>query len=132
MLRLTAAQAERYHTENAVSHWRSSRHLGDEARTKRIYKELRGLLDDLAEELKSWRPDDWYENQRFWTDADAEDRDAVITEAQEEWLAEHTEGEEKDAVEQAEGAQEKIVTQAEVEEEEAAKQAEGEEEMAAE
>jgi hypothetical protein len=36
--------------------------------------------------LKSWRPDDWYEHQRFWTDADAKDRDAAITKALEDGL----------------------------------------------
>ena len=51
---------------------------------QRVHQELREILHDLVQEMKSWRPDDWYEHQRFWTDADAKDRDAAITKALED------------------------------------------------
>ncbi|KAG9772625.1 hypothetical protein KCU95_g15015, partial [Aureobasidium melanogenum] len=94
--------------------------------------ELRGLLDDLAEELRSWRLDDWYEHQLFWADADAEDRDAAITKALEDWFAEQAEGEEGEGAKQAESDEENIAKQAEGEDEEFVEQVEGEEEVAAE
>ena len=53
MLELLTLQTERYHAENALPHWRSTRSSGDEERIERVYKGLRGLLDDLAEGLRS-------------------------------------------------------------------------------
>lgn len=89
---------------------------------ERLYKEICDLLDDLAEELRSWRPDDWYEHQLVWSEADAQDRDDAITEAPKEWYDEQAEGEEEEDAEQAEGEEESIAEQAKDEDKEAAGQ----------
>ena len=53
----------------------------------RVREELRDDLDKLAEYLKTFRPDDWKENQRFWNNAEAAEAQAEyaieIREAQE-------------------------------------------------
>lgn len=94
-----------------------------------LYKEIRDLLDDLAEELRSWRPDDWYEHQLVWSEADAQDRDDAITEALEEWYGEQADGEEGEATEQTEGEEESTAEEADIEDEEAAEQVEDEKEF---
>jgi hypothetical protein len=132
LMGLNTMQSERFKAECTMINWRRARRFADKARTERLHQELRGLLDGLSAELKSWRPDDWYEHQRFWNDADAEDRDAAMAEALEEWYAEQAEGEVEVAANEAEGEEEVAAEEAEGEEEKAAVQAEGEEELTAE
>ncbi|KAG9950087.1 hypothetical protein KCU85_g3910, partial [Aureobasidium melanogenum] len=116
-----------FRAENYLAHWRLHRPAAGtaaRARRERLEKEIRDLLDDLAEELRSWRPDDWYGHQLFWTEADAQDRNAAITEALKEWYGEQVEGEdaEEEAAEEAVDEEEDIVEQAEDEEEEGVEQ----------
>ncbi|KAH0373701.1 acid protease, partial [Aureobasidium melanogenum] len=126
------AETARFRAENYLAHWRLHRPAAGtpaRARRERLEKEIRDLLDDLAEELRSWRPDDWYEHQLFWTEADAQERNVAIGEALKEWYGEQVEGEEEEeAAEEAEGEEENIVKQAEGEGEEGVKQAEDDEE----
>lgn len=97
-----------------------------------LYKEVRDLLDDLTEDLRSWRPDDWYEHQLFWTNTDAQDRDAAITKALEEWYGEQADGEEEETAEQAEDGEKSTAEETGGEDEEAAEQVEDEKEFTAE
>ncbi|KAG9677116.1 hypothetical protein KCU95_g16143, partial [Aureobasidium melanogenum] len=139
------AETARFRAENYLAHWHLHRPAAGtpaRARRERLEKEIRDLLDDLAEELKSWRPDDWYEHQLFWTEADAQDRNAAITEALKEWYGEQVEGEdaEEEAAEEPEGEEEnitkgeaeKVAERAEGEDEKVAKQVEDEGKVAAE
>lgn len=74
-----------------------------------FYQETRTSLDQLAEEMRRSRPDDWIDHQLVWTDIDAQDRDAEITEALEEYAAEQAGTEQEEVIQQAEGEEQATV-----------------------
>lgn len=80
----------RYQNERsyAYAHWCLFNPTGSYPGVDRIRTDLRTDLDQLAEYLRTFRPDDWKDHQRFWNNAEA-------TEAQAEYAAEWAEAEEE-------------------------------------
>jgi hypothetical protein len=64
--------------EACYINWRNTHPAHRYPNVERRRLELRAVLDDVDEDLKSRRPDDWYEHQITWTDADAEERQVEI------------------------------------------------------
>lgn len=106
----------RFNAENYWNHWRAFWRPGDSARIDRLLQETRTSLDELAEEMRNTRPDDWADHQLVWTEIDAADRDAEITEALEEYAVEEVEDEKDETVEHADTEKEEATEQAEAEE----------------
>jgi hypothetical protein len=79
----------RFHAENVFAHWClfNSGYPG----AQMVRDNLRTSLDELADYLRTFRPEDWKESQRFWNDAEA-------AEAREEYVDEWAEAEEEETV----------------------------------
>jgi hypothetical protein len=103
----------RFRAENYWKNWRAYWRPGDSARVDRLLQETRTSLDELAEEMRRSRPDDWIDHQLVWTDIDAQNRDAEITEALEEYAAEYSEAEQVETAEQAGAEQEEVIQRTE-------------------
>jgi hypothetical protein len=59
--------------------------------------------DELVEEMRQTRPNNWMERQITWTDTDAEEREAELAEALEKQTAEEAETEAEEAAKQLTG-----------------------------
>jgi hypothetical protein len=92
----------RFHAENTYASWCISN--GGHPRVERVRENLRTSLDEVAEYLSTFRPDDWKERQRFWTAK-------KIVEAEEEYAVEWAEAEEDEdvVVEEEENEEERNV-----------------------
>jgi hypothetical protein len=114
----------RFHAENAFAHWCVFTPTGSYPGVDTVRNNLRTSLDEVADYLKTFRPDDWKDVQRFWSaletaEAEAEHA-AELAEGQEEEDAELAEGQEEEDTELAEGQEEEDAEVAEDQEEEVA------------
>ncbi|KAH0026459.1 hypothetical protein KCU78_g4362, partial [Aureobasidium melanogenum] len=139
------AENKRFYAENHYAHWCLFNPDGTYVGVEEDRTTLRNDLDELAEYLSSFRPDDWKDTQRFWTAIEAaeaeEEHAAELAEAEEEGQAElaeeegidDAEAEEEQQIDAAEAREEEQgVAAAEAEEEQGVAAAEAEEEHAAE
>lgn len=87
------AEEMRFHAENTDTSWCLFNPIGSFPGAEQVRSDLRTSLDRIADDLKTFRPEDWKETQRFWNDIEA-------AEAQEEyaaeWPDEDKDGEEED------------------------------------
>ncbi|KAG9588307.1 putative arsenite transmembrane transporter protein, partial [Aureobasidium melanogenum] len=117
------AEDMRSSAEYACSNWCLFNRSGSYPGADRVQRNLRTQLDELAEYLKTFGPDDWKETQSFWNDVEA-------AEAQEEYAAKWTEAEEEKNDAATESEVEESAIAVEKEEDEYVTAAEGEEEYA--
>jgi hypothetical protein len=92
-------QSEHFYAENAYANWCLFNPTGSYPGVDRIRTDLRTDLDQLTEYLKTFRPDDWKDHQRFWNNTEA-------AEAQAEYAAEWAKAEGEGKVAVAEGEKE--------------------------
>jgi hypothetical protein len=102
----------RFHAENAFAHWCVFTPTGSYPGVDTVRNNLRTSLDEVADYLKTFRPDDWKDVQRFWSaletaEAEAEHA-AELAEGQEEEVAELAEGQEEEDAEVAEDQEEEV------------------------
>ncbi|CAD0113081.1 unnamed protein product [Aureobasidium uvarum] len=91
----------RFYAENTYAHWCLFNPDGSFPDAGRVRGHLRTELDKVAKYLKTFRPDDWKDAQRFWTNAET-------AEAKAEYAAEFAEGEEEEGAECAEAEAEQL------------------------
>jgi hypothetical protein len=104
------AEEMRFHAENTYTSWCLFNPINSFPGADKVRSDLRANLDRIADDLKTSRPEDWKETQRFWNVTEA-------AEAQEEYAAERSE-EEKDEDEEDEDEEDEEEEDEEEEEEE--------------
>jgi hypothetical protein len=80
------AEDMRFHAENTYNSWCLYNPVGSFPGAGEVRSDLRTNLDQLADYLKTFRPEDWKQTQRFWNVIEA-------AEAEEEYAAEEQEEE---------------------------------------
>jgi hypothetical protein len=75
------AEEMRFHAENTYTSWCLFNPINSFPGADKVRSDMRTNLDRIADDLKTFRPEDWKETQRFWNDVEA-------AEAQEEYAAE--------------------------------------------
>ena len=83
------AEDMRFHAENAYNSWCLHNPVSSFPGAGEVRSDLRTNLDQLADYLKTFRPQDWKETQRFWNVIEA-------AEAEEEYAAQFAEGEDEE------------------------------------
>lgn len=84
----------RTRAEDCFSNWQLFNKSGDFPGVDGVRDELSDILEEVAEDLKSRRPSDWYIHQMTWTETDVEEWQAELAEI--ERLAHLEEGREED------------------------------------
>ena len=90
----------RTRAEDCFSNWQLFNKSGDFPGVDGVRDELSDILEEVAEDLKSRRPSDWYIHQMTWTETDVEECQAELAEL--ERLVHLEEGQEDDDDEEAE------------------------------
>ncbi|THY61326.1 hypothetical protein D6C91_07292 [Aureobasidium pullulans] len=80
--------------KDCFSNWQLLNKPGDFPGVDGVRDELSAILEEVAEDLKSRRPSDWYIHQMTWTETDVEEYQAELAEL--ERLARLEEGQEDD------------------------------------
>lgn len=75
------AEDMRFHAENTYNSWCLHNPVSSFPGAGEVRSDLRANLDQLADYLKTFRPEDWKETQRFWNNIEA-------AKAEEEYAAE--------------------------------------------
>ncbi|THY88000.1 hypothetical protein D6C93_07375 [Aureobasidium pullulans] len=88
------AEEMRTTAEDCFSDWQLFNRSGDFPGVDGVRDELSDILEEVAENLKSRRPSDWYIHQMTWTETDVEEYQAELAEL--ERLARLEEGQEDD------------------------------------
>ncbi|THX17276.1 hypothetical protein D6D13_00646 [Aureobasidium pullulans] len=88
------AEEMRTKAEDCFSNWQLLNKPGDFPGVDGVRDELSAILEEVAEDLKSRRPSDWYIHQMTWTETDVEKWQAELAEI--ERLAHLEEGREED------------------------------------
>jgi hypothetical protein len=97
------AEDMRFHAENTYNSWCLYNPVSSFPGAAEVRSDLRTNLDQLAEYLKTFRPEDWKETQRFWNVIEA-------AEAEEEYAAQFSEEEDEEEEEEEEGIEEQAAT----------------------
>ena len=84
----------RTRAEDCFSNWQLFNKSGDFPGVDGVRDELSDILEEVAEDLKSRRPSDWYIHQMTWTETDVEECQAELAEL--ERLVHLEEGQEDD------------------------------------
>jgi hypothetical protein len=101
------AEDMRFHAENTYTSWCLFNPINSFPGADKVRSDMRTNLDNIADDLKTFRPEDWKETQRFWNDIEA-------AEAQEEYAAERSKEEEDEEEEEDEGDEEEEEDDADV------------------
>lgn len=120
------AEEMRFHAENAYTSWCLFNPTSSFPGADKVRSDLRTNLDRIADDLKTFRPEDWKETQRFWNVTEA-------AETEEEYAAERLEeeeDEEKGDEEEEDGEEEEDAAAAQSEKQAAAESEEDTVELA--
>lgn len=97
------AEDMRFHAENTYNSWCLHNPVGSFPGAGEVRSDLRTDLDQLADYLKTFRPEDWKQTQRFWNIIEA-------AEAEEEYAAELAEEQEEEGPTTSEQEEETVIT----------------------
>jgi len=102
------AEDMRFHAENTYNSWCLHNPVSSFPGAGEVRSDLRANLDQLADYLKTFRPEDWKQTQRFWNNIEA-------AEAEEEYAAESGEFGDKEEEEEEDEEEEEIIASSEEE-----------------